>query len=410
MKTYKEWMEQSGTMIVFPREMDEGTQEAIRDWFQFREVADDDKFGVFFQRVLNRDASRYEQLLRIEPGITTYDWLVSRYTEAQRKRTGSENLSSSGSGTVTHTGTLKVENGTNYTDTHSGTDTRTVTHGHVITMAGSESVANGTVKDTGTITTEGSLSNTRAGGYSDVQTDTRIFKDSRTTSHDGDSTITTDGYSVTDQKRLEKSNPMSISYQASDMPVDPVVDVSVSGGGSNANGMALDWQSPSAQAQNYGKDRDYTTQTTHDADITDERQSYVEAGGNLTNARTYNNLKDTRSNSDTKTLDTTRTTNYTKTNGKTDTHSGTDEDGTTYGKQIRHVVDGQDVTTRNLTDENSSSGTIDKSTEDRDRYQQTGRDKDPASILRGAVSFIKGTNAFEWLTNQLEVCFIGIYD
>ena len=79
MKTYAQIVDQ----ITFPETVDAALQQTIFDWFQFREVADDYKFPFWFVRLLNRDISQYNQLLRIEPGISSYDWLVSKYRELQ---------------------------------------------------------------------------------------------------------------------------------------------------------------------------------------------------------------------------------------------------------------------------------------------------------------------------------------
>ena len=52
MMTFQEMMEKNPQMYDgLP--IDEGTQSALLDWFQFREVCDDDRFTVYYRRKLN---------------------------------------------------------------------------------------------------------------------------------------------------------------------------------------------------------------------------------------------------------------------------------------------------------------------------------------------------------------------
>lgn len=78
--------------MTFPTSVDSALKATIYDWFQFREVNDDEKFPVMFRRTLNASMRKYLQLIQIEPGqqvkfpdnVTrevTYDWLVQNYKE-----------------------------------------------------------------------------------------------------------------------------------------------------------------------------------------------------------------------------------------------------------------------------------------------------------------------------------------
>lgn len=79
--------------MTFPAMLTEGTKETIFDWFQDREVTDEDKFNTWFNRTLNRDLPQYYQLLRLEPGfnesgVAQYDWFVEDYEEVERTHNG----------------------------------------------------------------------------------------------------------------------------------------------------------------------------------------------------------------------------------------------------------------------------------------------------------------------------------
>lgn len=402
-------MEQNPTTIIWPTQIGEIEQSKISLWFKFREVADDERFGDYFQRVLDESAVQYQQLLRIEPGVTTYDWLVSKYTEAQRKTIGTESVLSESTDSNKKTGTISLSHGHTIISQKRGDDTNELEYGHTISKTASEGIANGTVVNTGTISDSGTKNNTRTGSVADRQTDTRHMVESQTTSHDGNTTIKDDRYTSTNQKRLEKVNPMSSTYQSGSV-ADPTVDTQQSQGGTNAAGMVLDWSSPSGQGQNFGRDIEHSEHTQTDPDITVSRESYIEPNGFLEDTKTYNSLQDSQTTGNTKRLDTTKTTNYTKTINDTDTHSGSDTTTKSYNSDTSTVNSGTDTTTRNLTDSISRAGSADKDTTSRDRYQQTGRNEAPAELLKEAVRFISNTNAWKWLREQLEVCFIGIYD
>lgn len=106
--TYAEMI--SKGLITFPTTVDDATKALIYDWFQYREVNDNEQFPIMFKRKLAMAMRKYNQLLRIEPGQTfeveqgvfrtvTYDWLVQSYREAQNLSymTGSDSSSIIGS-------------------------------------------------------------------------------------------------------------------------------------------------------------------------------------------------------------------------------------------------------------------------------------------------------------------------
>lgn len=119
---------------------DSPTWTIICDFFQFRRVQP--RFDAFFTRALKKAYPRYEQLLRVDPTITDYDWFVENYREMERRNNGSSTLTREDSHTITKSGlnggsvtvtgttgntrTLNTEDSTTHssTDGHTGTDSR----------------------------------------------------------------------------------------------------------------------------------------------------------------------------------------------------------------------------------------------------------------------------------------------
>ena len=84
--TLTEVIDKYGEAEVFaPIPNDPILKEEIKAWFGYRRVCtiNPEKFLVFFHRTLRNDHERYHQLLRIEPGVAEYDWLVQQYHERQ---------------------------------------------------------------------------------------------------------------------------------------------------------------------------------------------------------------------------------------------------------------------------------------------------------------------------------------
>ena len=102
-------------------DIDQATQEEIFEWFQFREVCDNEKFSIFFRRKLKNEAHRYNELIRLE--YTEFDPLVSSYHESWTKTEGTHTGSSSESGQYSKTGSNQQSDTTTYNsgNTHTGT-------------------------------------------------------------------------------------------------------------------------------------------------------------------------------------------------------------------------------------------------------------------------------------------------
>lgn len=219
-------------------------------------------------------------------------------------------------------------------------------------------------KDTDETTHGHVITRTMEGEKTTEQTDTRRVHNDVDNYRSGDFYTETDGYVVNNQKSLAKSNPMSISYSGG---LDEPDQSSV---GHNAGGH-LDWSNPSSQAANYGQDVNHQKVVDQRGHEKTDTESYVEQGGALTDVESYS-------------------ADY----ADTDTHSGKDTRETTHGHSVT------------ATDTRGETTAIDKTA--RTRY--TGRNEDPATILKRAASYIMRTDAWEWLYRRLDVCFMGIYD
>lgn len=316
-------------------DVDDDTKSAIYDWFQFRHVVDDEKFGVFFRRRLSISSRRYEQLLRVE--LTEFDPLVSTYRERQLKQSGTLGKSGTNKNSTTRTGSNTT------TTKESGTDTTTGTRTPNLTTTDTPNVTE-TRKDTYGQT------NTRTGSETDEET------------RNG----TTSRETEADAVNVQKQAPQSIAYSSA----------------SDGEIPALDWQYMTSQAQ--AKNTSSETGSTDDS--TDREH-------------TYNSVKDAKGGSDTSELS--------RTGSNTTKQTGTEatEANVTYGKTVTVTSSPDNVDT-------SEGSTQD--TETRDFVDQeiwTGRDGlTPQEALQKARDYIIISNAFAWLRNQLEPCFLAIYD
>ena len=167
-----------------------------------------------------------------------------------------------------------------------------------------------------------------------------------------------------------KQNPQSISYAQT--PVGQVPN--------------LNWEYPSTQAQD--KQTGTTTESYNNYVDRDEYDDYeVEHSREDREKTTTGN--ETKEGSDTK--ETQR--------NLTEHKSGTETDVTTSLK------------TGSLAESESTDSDGTKTTSDLIRERWTGRDNlTPQDALNSAMNYIKNSSAFVWLKEQLEVCFLSVYD
>lgn len=278
---------------------------------------------------------------------TEFDAMVNAYRERQLTGTGSETL-------IGNT----VSNRVDHTD-----DTGSVTTTDVPNL-----------EDTNIVTNDltDKIDEKRYPNLIDEQKGTEINKTMGAVDNTKEGTIHTE--TDNDKSGVGKQNPQSISYQGAAVGEIP----------------ALDWQYPSTQNQ------------THDHSVNDETYGY---DGNEYKERTeYDDYQTEKS-----------------FNGRTTEHKGEDKwdntvkttgTVTTYDKK---TGDDTKIEVRDTDLDLTSDTTIDrndqKSTTDLVREIWTGRDNlTPQEALKSAMNFVKTSSAFAWLKDQLEVCFLSVYD
>lgn len=367
MMTFAE-MTQKG-LVQYPSNVDSAFQETVYDWFQFREVCDDVRFPIYFKRVINDDYLLYRQLLRVEPGISEYDWLVQKYEESQivtdrnSSITGTSSLSTAkeNGGTITDAKTQELTSTKSGTVEETTTDTKNISHSTI-----------GSDDTTSTL----SGSDTRTDDLADSKSVT--YGKSITKDYDGDRTVTLDGETVS--KELGRDNPMSASYVGSGFP------------------STMDWTNPSSQNEST-ESRDDSTRT-----VTDDTTSTTESG------------TDTTSGTNTGTVTTAYGKIDTKENDTTQTLTGTDTENKSFGRESAESrtdgLTGSNTKTLATTEDTTVTGSDSKTNAMDELIQRinTGRSVDPATLLVNASAFIKNSNAWDWMRKRLEVCFMGIYE
>jgi len=319
----------------------------IIEWFQFREVCDDDKFPIFFKRALDISLARYNQLLRIEPGVSQYDWLVQKYNELQR---------------------LKSESGTN-SSTKAGSGEEAVT----ATQARSANV----VRDFADTTYVDGLLNDTNGGQKTSQTafgkttsNSGSVVSSNTNTESGSIRDENSGTTDNDTKGLAKNAPQSVSYGVgSGMP------------------NTLDWSFPGSQ----------TEQKTHGSESGNSTRTFNNHR-NVADGTVTDNRGSAEGGSDTTTVIDTTTRVEAEHSTTTANHSGT----------LLNTMSQNGTNAKTFENTERQSGSDSRSGDE--RVRESGRDVDIATLLTNAKQFIVYSSAFEWLRDQLEPCFMGIYD
>lgn len=445
--------------------MSEDFKSTVFDWYQDREVASNEKFVIWFRRIISRDYKRYNELLRIEPGISEYDWLVQKYEEAQTynqeeresETTGTASTTKATGGTITDagtnsetaskttahdesnrdtlTGTRTEDTTANKTIDHteSNGDTLTIDHtesnGDTLTIDRTEENGDTLTIDrteTGTIdttdTASGTDTTTESGSKTHEYTITRSSQDVTAFFED------TTGSSQGDSQELSRANPMSMSYASGGFP------------------STLDWQNPSGQSETKGSE----SSTGHrESDNTLTKNSSDTNDGTDTNASTKalqhgeahtidtdtsKDIDESRTGTQSKDIDETRTGTQSKDIDETRTGTETKDiditEAQTVGKEIQDSqtktqtkdIDisetvqksGTNGNTRTLDTEEETTGTtgqtVSAGSEKLQQHIHTGRDIDIASLLENASRFIKYSSAWAWMQSRLDECFMGIYE
>lgn len=111
---------------TLPEILDTATKTLVIDWFGDRSLIKE-TFDKYFERSCNVHYPYYEQMLRIDPTVSKYDWFVDNYLERQVKGTDTGTTTTTAAGTVnrkqTTTGTDSGTTTTTGAQTTSGTTT-----------------------------------------------------------------------------------------------------------------------------------------------------------------------------------------------------------------------------------------------------------------------------------------------
>lgn len=343
---------------TYPSTVDALTQATITDWFQFRRVTDNAKFGTYFNRVLNRDYHRYRQLMRIEAGVqgdtgiyTNFDWLVTEYLERQEKReynesrtessTGLNETTKSGSTNTTHGGTTKL----------AIDDSGSTTHGLSTTTTNTSNSTSNTEENSNS----GNTTETRAGALTRNQPNAQSYTSNEMNANDsrrGYITDTNNGFNVGEKV-----------FNTGDTETDSSYTVAL-----HRNFPDLDIKNPTSSSDAH---------TTVGAIASNKGESETTA---------------------------TDTTTGTTANSGTDRTTNTGEHITTHGETIgtTDTGTGRESTSGSSTGEVGSDGLT--------QTQHTGRNGEIADILTRAKAYIQSTSAWDWFRGQLETCFMACLD
>lgn len=294
------------------------------------------------------------QNLRIEAGVSDYDWLVQDYRERQTytHTIGEDSKDISNTGSESDGGTITDEFTRHNTGTQTNVrdDDRTVTRDTADTSSKTDNL---------TISKGGTVETLHSGTITDNETHS----------------ITTGGSTsdTTDEKTLEKTNPMSASYPS----------------GQQASG-SLDWQYPSGQREVYTTDTGSSSGTDSG---TSQNARSLDYGTMLTN-----DLQDTHAGTQSGSQTHTGTIDYADDETRTRTDNLTQT-----GENERTIA-----TTKTSTGSSETTGNDERETLLQDVY--TGRNYDVATLLKKAVNYIWTTDAWEELRKSLELCFLSVYD
>ena len=192
--TFSDYRENGYNM---PDSIDYATQQLIDDWFGARYVLNKN-FVRFFERALNLHYPYYQQLLRIDPSVSQYDWFVERYLERELSKAITENGTSNKTDNATTTTNVESSD----TQEFDKTDTTTYASTKNTTFSGRDTSSNSGTDD---LSYRGSKSVSVTG---DV---TRAYIGSEDNSKSGSEVMTYAGSETT-----EKTGSKDVAYTGSE--------------------------------------------------------------------------------------------------------------------------------------------------------------------------------------------------
>ena len=383
MMLFSEWVQTLTPAQIEAWDLDEATIQQIKNRFYYREICDDDKMELFFQRTLDTIRDRYRQILRIE--TIKFDPMVNKYFEGEYTTNGTDNSE------IRNTAdTLRLKQGTNWIDnTHHDEDTDT------LTVKKDHNEANGFYQDDRNYESEGhdeKEGNNQISGRSNSSHQNTTYD--HTVAHTDDST-TTNGSSGEINHKAVKQAPMNASGVGTNGTAG-VQDQSLINGALTG----LNFSYATAYDAN---DKTGRTYNFNDEDIDNETTTNGTDGGSASETSSNTHI----------------------------IHEGTDRGDSgedhlhheyedysdhEYEDEKHHENDGE-YHNRGGDTVRDSNSSISGTTKDGSTYQikhdrYTGRDGVlPQDALKAAMNYLQNySTAFEWLCNKLEINFIGIYD
>lgn len=385
--TFKEYLTRNPNLYD-GLNLDEPLKQSLFDWFQFREVCDDDKFNVFYTRLIKNHLNKYQQLLRIEPGISSFDWLVQTYHEnqkilqAQEKENHSKEVNSTSIGQTdsTQSGTIKDEltrNGSDLTEINN-TNNKTLTNDLTDTSNGSM--------------TKGQQVNSKDDTFTKGQ---EVHDISDTTNGERNNDIKNSSFGIVDDKKVDKLLPMEVvGITKSDINFDHE---------KVAEGLfGLDWSNATSQSENTNVNEG--TSTTSDKTTTKDTKTNKSTFG-----QRIDTTKDTLTEGERKDINSTTTTS-TGTQTTNDTDEGTNKITYDSGEDNTRTLDLTNNQGFNSQDNSNENGAKNRDELRVDRMQHSGRTIPIPVLLQQATDFIKQSCAFDYLREELEPAFICFFE
>lgn len=348
-KTLEQWKIDNPTADIYEN-FDPVTEALVDDYFRYRRVCDNHKFGFYFKRTYNNVKLQYESLMKIE--AIEFNPLLT-------------NIESTGSGAhfKKTTSSTTTTSGTNSSTTESEGESHEVTDGES-TIGVSSTVTDVLSSDTAVNFTGNEITNL----------------DSDTTSSVGtDSTVTTDMSTSTSEDTTELHKHKQLNGQ--------MADSSTYGTGMPAS---LNWKYGSGQQESEDDNSTSTERTQADTGT-------VETATDTTSTGTVDSTTDVE------------TTNFTSTSiDSSDTVTTTSD--TTHTTDTDVTVTNNNLTTVSGTNTNAAESSETDEHCEKSATNRVAQGESAQDLLERAKRFIINTNAIKWLFNELEICFINVYE
>lgn len=362
----------------------------ITEWCGDLEVCDNDKFKLYFNRILNRDYPRYCEKLRWEvrtaDNAPRYDFLVGNYLEREITRTNSssqdtknttkENGSTSNTATSTPEGTETVETTGNDTRTPNLTKKTNYTGESILQKDGAEN-HNRTVKQAQRKTTQ----ETQRNQTQNVD----VTGNPETLTNDYDS-----------HRGATKAGPMDANVvvgseqslpETANFSMGTIENVTPDFSG---HASAIEQSADTKKTLSQEKTDSHTkTSYSGNADTVITTTAPVDSDSDNT-AITYDKYRETSGYND-----------RVDTNTETGTEASEKQETTKTTAGIKTTTESSGTTEGG----SEATGSVTGASSGSDKERLTGRQEAPADILMRAQAFIEQSSAWEWLYPRLLVCF-----